>query len=123
MSRKSRVNNSNIHGEILGDDDLLFIQTGKQTGLVQKLKRENTESEPGTSTLTSNKEKRKIGDHKEKVLCAACVQPTPPVDHMEELLKERLYREEDQVAAADQMYLEILGKIIAHNKAVNKNPQ
>ena len=112
------ISHSNLHGEILVDDDLLFIQTGKQTGLVQKLKRENTESEPGTSTLTSNKR-----DHKEKVLCATCVQPTPPVDHMEELLKERLYREEDQVAAADQMYLEILGKIIAHNKAVNKNPQ
>ena len=117
------ISHSNLHGEILVDDDLLFIQTGKQTGLVQKLKRENTEPGPGTSTSTSNKEKRQIGDHKVKVPCATCVQPTPPVDHMEELLKERLYREEDQVAAADQMYLEILGKIIAHNKAVNKNPQ
>ena len=98
----------------------VFCCRGPQGGLAQKLKRENTEPEPGTSTSTSNKKKRKIGDHKVKVPCG---QPAPPVDHMEELLKERVYREEDQVAAADQMYLEILGKIHAHNEAVNKNPQ
>jgi len=101
---------------------------GPQGGLAQKLKRENNEPEPGTSTSTStstsNKKKRKIGDHKVKVpACGQCGQPAPPVDHMEELLKERVYREEDQVAAADQMYLEMLGKVKAHNEAVNKNPQ
>ena len=69
-------------------------------------------------------EKRKVGDEKVKVPTSMEVsQPEPPVDHMELLLSERVYHEADQVAAADNLYLEMLTKIIARNEAVDKNLQ
>jgi len=97
---------------------------GPQGGLAQKLKRES-ESEPGNSRVKKRKaKKRKVGDEKVKVPTSMEVsQPEPPVDHMELLLFERVYHEADQVMAADNLYLEMLTKIIARNEAVDKNLQ
>ena len=46
---------------------------------------------------------------------------SPVVDHMEVLLFERVYNEDDQVAAFNNLSEEMLRKIVARNEAVNKN--
>ena len=47
----------------------------------------------------------------------------PVVDHMELLLSERVYHEEDQVAAFNNLSEEMLRKIFAWNEAVINNLQ
>ena len=117
--------------------DLLqcFCCRGPQGGLAQKLKREN--NEPGTTRAKKRKaKKRKIGDDKVKVAStmeshipdnepgvAPCPQPEPPVDLMELLLSERVYHEEDQGVALNNLYEEMFRKTVAHNEAVIKNLQ
>lgn len=103
---------------------------GPQGGLAQKLKREN--SEPETSTSRAKKRKaRKVGVVKTTKVpasmeteAAPCPQLEPPVvDHMELLLSERVYHEEDQVAAFNNLSEEMLRKIFAWNQAVINNLQ
>lgn len=55
---------------------------------------------------------------------APCPHLEPPVvDHMELLLSERVYHEEDQVAAFNNLSEEMLRKIFAWNEAVINNLQ
>ena len=104
-----------------------FCCRGPQGGLAQKLKREK--SEPETSTSTSRAKKRKARKVKAVKVKAPmepeavpCPQLEPPVvDHMEVLLSERVYNEDDQVAAFNNLSEEMLRKIFARNEAVSKN--
>merc|ERR1711971_764942 len=92
---------------------------GPQGGLAQKLKREK--SEPETSTSTSRAKKRKARKVKAVKVKAPmepeavpCPQLEPPiVDHMEVLLSKRVYNEDDQVAAFNNLSEEMLRKIFA----------